>query len=147
LGKQVNAIDGLEKRVKSRFGGRIIQVSRPSTIDEFWSVCDAALKADDENVPFAEEWNRNIQVVPFRSLLMKKLRYQREIDNLCKGIFVQSRDVREFFYQSIPVVSSLQLPDAYLPFAKSWSNNVLLPPESKLCLIPGWKSRENAKLG
>jgi len=69
LGKQVDAIDGLEKRVKSRFGGRIIQVSRPSKIDEFWNVCEAALKVDDINLPYAEEWNRNIHVILFSSQL------------------------------------------------------------------------------
>lgn len=62
LGQQVNAIDGLEKRVKSRFGGRILQVSRPSTVKDFWSVCEAALTVDDR-FNFAPQWNKHIQVV------------------------------------------------------------------------------------
>lgn len=62
LGRQVNAVDGLEKRVKSRFGGRILQVGRPRTIEEFWGVCQAALKVDETLNDFATDWNRNIEV-------------------------------------------------------------------------------------
>jgi origin recognition complex subunit 4 len=62
LGRQVNAIDGLEKRVKSRFGGRIKQVSRPTELEEFWKVCEAALSVEDPTSAFAEKWNAHIQV-------------------------------------------------------------------------------------
>jgi origin recognition complex subunit 4 len=64
LGRQVNAIDGLEKRVKSRFGGRIKQVSRPAELEEFWKVCEAALSIDDDTSAFAKEWNAHVQVYP-----------------------------------------------------------------------------------
>jgi origin recognition complex subunit 4 len=64
LGRQVNAVDGLEKRVKSRFGGRILQVSRPRTLNEFWNVCEAALKVDENLNDFAKDWNRYIDVLP-----------------------------------------------------------------------------------
>jgi origin recognition complex subunit 4 len=62
LGRQVNAIDGLEKRVKSRFGGRIKQVSRPTDLEEFWKVCEAALLVEGPTSAFAKEWNQHIQV-------------------------------------------------------------------------------------
>ena len=61
LGRQVNAIDGLEKRVKSRFGGRIKQVSRPSDRNEFFNVCEASLMVEDD-FAFAKEWNHHIKV-------------------------------------------------------------------------------------
>lgn len=61
LGRQVNVIDGLEKRVKSRFGGRIEQVGRPRTIEEFWRVCRAALFVEGEQ-PFTEKWNKHVEV-------------------------------------------------------------------------------------
>jgi origin recognition complex subunit 4 len=69
LGRQVNAVDGLEKRVKSRFGGRILQVSRPRTLNEFWNVCEAALKVDDDLNDFAKDWNRNIEALSSRDPL------------------------------------------------------------------------------
>ena len=69
LGRQVNAVDGLEKRVKSRFGGRILQVSRPRTLNEFWNVCEAALKVDENLNDFAKDWNRYIEVFPSRNPL------------------------------------------------------------------------------
>jgi origin recognition complex subunit 4 len=68
LGRQVNAIDGLEKRVKSRFGGRIHQVSRPSDRNEFWNVCETALTVDEEFNDFAKDWNRHVKVRDLKSL-------------------------------------------------------------------------------
>jgi origin recognition complex subunit 4 len=70
LGRQVNAVDGLEKRVKSRFGGRILQVSRPRTLNEFWNVCEAALKVDENLNDFAKDWNRYIEVLHCRNPLI-----------------------------------------------------------------------------
>jgi hypothetical protein len=57
--------------------------------------------------------------------------------DVCEEIFVQSRDVREFFNRSIPVISSLRYDDVYLPPAKLWSTHPLTPPESKLNLVEG----------
>jgi hypothetical protein len=48
---------------------------------------------------------------------------------------VQSRDVREFFNRSIPVISSLPMDG--LPPVELWDTNLLTPPESKLSLISG----------
>ena len=59
LGRRVNAIDSLEKRVKSRFGGRIQQVGRPRTVEEFWGVCEAALSVEGQG---QGEWNSHVQV-------------------------------------------------------------------------------------
>jgi origin recognition complex subunit 4 len=61
LGRQVNAIDGLEKRVKSRFGGRIIQIGRPDTRENFWRVCEAALAVEPEG--FGKTWNAHVKVL------------------------------------------------------------------------------------
>ena|ERR1700736_6765374 len=61
LGRQVNAIDGLEKRVKSRFGGRIVQVGRPDNLEDFWRVCEAALIVDG-TTRFGKDWNEYVKV-------------------------------------------------------------------------------------
>jgi origin recognition complex subunit 4 len=61
MGRQVNVVDGLEKRVKSRFGGRILQVGRPRTQNEFWEVCQAAMTVD-ESMAFSKVWNEHIKV-------------------------------------------------------------------------------------
>lgn len=55
----------------------------------------------------------------------------------CEGIFVQSRDVREFFHLSIPVIVSLRHDEVCLPPAKLWSSRLLCPPDSKTSLIEG----------
>ena len=57
--------------------------------------------------------------------------------DVCEEIFVQSRDVREFFNRSLPVITSLQHDDVFLPPAKSWSSHPLSPPESKINLVEG----------
>lgn len=69
LGRQVNAIDGLEKRVKSRFGGRILQVGRPKTKEEFWKVCNTALSVEEHGA-FTQVWNRHVEVSFLMSWLM-----------------------------------------------------------------------------
>ena len=61
LGRQVNAIDSLEKRVKSRFGGRIVPVARPKTVEEFWAVCRAALSVE-ESEGWGDNWDRLVEV-------------------------------------------------------------------------------------
>ena len=63
IGRQVNAIDGLEKRVKSRFGGRILQVGRPKSKDEFREVCTAALTVEESSM-FSKSWNQHVEVSP-----------------------------------------------------------------------------------
>ena len=55
---------------------------------------------------------------------------------VCEEIFVQSRDVREFFNRSIPIITSLDCAN-FLPTTESWSTNRLAPPDSKLSLIEG----------
>lgn len=61
LGRQVNAIDGLEKRVKSRFGGRIVQVGRPDSREMFWNVCLAALTVEGTSL-VTRDWNIHVKV-------------------------------------------------------------------------------------
>jgi len=87
LGRQVNAVDGLEKRVKSRFSGRIEQVGRPRTREGFWSICEAALTVDDKP-GFAREWNRFIKVILYPNMLIPGImggnRHERSLRrNLC----------------------------------------------------------------
>ena len=57
--------------------------------------------------------------------------------DVCEEIFVQSRDVREFFNRSMPVIASLQRDGEFLPRAESWSSHPLSPPESKINLVEG----------
>jgi len=57
--------------------------------------------------------------------------------DVCNEIFVQSRDVREFFNRSIPIITALSHDGNYLPQPKSWSTHSLAAPESKLALIEG----------
>src|SRR5271169_1001814 len=92
LGRQINAIDGLEKRVKSRFGGRIVQVSKAQKREEFWDICVSALSVEKE-YGFGQVWNRHVQ----------ELAKEKSIKEICDQIFAESRDVREFFNRSIPV--------------------------------------------
>ena len=56
---------------------------------------------------------------------------------LCREIFVESRDVREFFSRSIPVISSLSLDTTTLPTAKAWTSQSMITPEPKLHLVDG----------
>lgn len=146
LGRQVNAIDGLEKRVKSRFSGRIEHVGRPRNEDEFWRVCEATLTVDD-GPGFVREWNCHIKVVLKNDLCSyQDLADHAVMKDLVHEIFVESRDVREFFNRSIPVISALRHNGEFLPSAESWSKQFLLPPDSKLSLIEGSKTFKKSNL-
>lgn len=68
----------------------------------------------------------------------QELENEQAMKEVCEEIFVQSRDVREFFSRSIPVISSLQHDGVFLPPAESWSTTALSQPESKLSLIEGF---------
>jgi len=59
---------------------------------------------------------------------------------------VQSRDVREFFNRSIPVITSLDH-TTFLPPADSWSTNNLSPAESKLSLLEGRPQTIKLRIG
>jgi origin recognition complex subunit 4 len=60
--------------------------------------------------------------------------------DVCEEIFVESRDVREFFNKSIPIISSLSF-DEPLPAAKAWTSSIMSP-ESKLSLVDGLSQLE-----
>jgi hypothetical protein len=57
--------------------------------------------------------------------------------DVCGEIFIESRDVREFFNRSIPAITSLSLDGTTLPTAKAWISQPSPPPESKLNLVEG----------
>ena len=126
LGRQINAIDSLEKRVKSRFGGRIVQVSKAQKREEFWDICVSALSVEKDS-GFGKVWNRHVQ----------ELGKDKSIKEICDEIFAESRDVREFFNRSIPVINSLQHNGTFLPSVSLWLDQPLPPPELKLSLIQG----------
>ena len=56
---------------------------------------------------------------------------------VCDEIFVESRDVREFFNRSIHVITSLRHNAEFLPSPELWSAQHLPPPDSRLSLIEG----------
>src|SRR5579859_7032215 len=59
------------------------------------------------------------------------------MDEICEEIFVQSRDVREFFNRTIPVITSLHHDGPFLPEATAWSSHPVPPPDTKTALIEG----------
>jgi hypothetical protein len=69
------------------------------------------------------------------------------IQEIVEEIFVQSRDVREFFHQSIPIIINLQHDGDFLPTAMSWSSRYLCPSDSKTSLIQGISQVDSYKTG
>jgi hypothetical protein len=77
---------------------------------------------------------------------MKGLWTKQGMKDMVEEIFVQSRDVREFFNRSIPVIASLNQ-TSFLPSATLWSSTPVAPPDSKLSLIEGFFSLSKANEG
>lgn len=71
---RMDTLNLLEKRVKSRFSGRLIRVSPPSTFEEYVGVAKAVLQAplkseeileveeDEEMEDWTSTWNQSVEV-------------------------------------------------------------------------------------
>ncbi|KAG5440567.1 hypothetical protein PCK2_000392, partial [Pneumocystis canis] len=103
----LDSVEALEKRVKSRFSHRIIQIKYPDNLELFIKICRAGLTIDcelsselslkEKESLFVKNWDRHIDGLFEEGNLV----YQ-----LVKGIFMISKDVREFYSHCIvPVIS------------------------------------------
>ncbi|KAG5437877.1 hypothetical protein PCANB_000592 [Pneumocystis canis] len=103
----LDSVESLEKRVKSRFSHRIIQIRYPDNLELFIKICRAGLTIDcellselplkEKELQFSKNWNRHIDDLFEEGNLI----YQ-----LVKGIFMISKDVREFYSHCIvPIIS------------------------------------------
>lgn len=121
LTTRVDVVEGLEKRVKSRFSHRSVHLRLPNSLEQFWSIVRSGLfvnedelsegrrkrAVDEEEKAYWEKWNENLEVLfeeskGFRTLLRRQ--------------FALSKDIKGFWaaYCLYPVAQLVGVKSPYL---------------------------------
>ncbi|QSL65701.1 hypothetical protein MERGE_003014 [Pneumocystis wakefieldiae] len=111
LTRSLDSVESLEKRVKSRFSHRIIQIKHPDNLDLFTKICrsgltidceppaEISLKEKEREFQFIKSWNKQID---------NMFQEGNPIYQLVKKLFMTSKDVRIFYSHCIiPIISLL----------------------------------------
>ncbi len=139
---RVNAYEALEKRVKSRFSHRIVQLVLPTKVEDFTQLCLDALVIDMEQANCMEEdfaaycraWNLRVQ----ESCLP-----QSPLGLTIRAIYDRSKDVQEFYIWCGTRVSHVTAEEPWLQVGTTEAATLV---EGKLALIPGCSALEVALL-
>ncbi|KAG4304658.1 hypothetical protein PORY_002051, partial [Pneumocystis oryctolagi] len=107
----LDSVESLEKRVKSRFSHRIIQIKYPDNLELFIKICRSGLTIDyepssklslkEKELLFIKNWNKHVDDLFEEGNVTYKL---------VKTIFMTSKDVREFYSRCIIPITSLSMP-------------------------------------
>ncbi|KZF25326.1 hypothetical protein L228DRAFT_280574 [Xylona heveae TC161] len=141
---RVDIMESLEKRVKSRFSHRYVHLSPPPNIPAFWEICRYFLSIERDQLDELEQNDRAIldspgglKLIEAWKMMMNDL-YTNDIHFRAHlhRIFYQSKSIRAFLNSALVPISSIttsSLPVRGVAFIE----NDLLPPDSKLHLLPG----------
>ncbi|BFZ64743.1 origin recognition complex subunit 4 [Saitoella coloradoensis] len=141
LTQRLDAVEGLEKRVKSRFSHRVVQVRAEQGREGFWGVCKRGLGVEVERevckvggvevggevVEYAEEWNEHLE-----DLYATDKAFRRFVHR----IFATTKDPTTFYSACITALTTLSSTSP-LPSASDLLSNTLESPDSKLHLVEG----------
>lgn len=141
LTTKVNVVDSLEKRVKSRFGQRYVHLSLPKTFTAFQKICLSALSyhptahdllqpSDTDLHQLAQAWNEYI------AALFETAPYQQFLQTL----YASTKSIPAFLSASLLPITLVTATS--LPTTSSFIANSLLPPDSKLSLLPSLSTLE-----
>ena len=151
LTPRIDIVDLLEKRVKSRFGQRIVQLTHPRNFDTFKLICQDALtfrppspsfkdklsqKESTATAAIVDAWNAYIP--PLLDTYVLHLHLDR--------IFATTRSPSTFFNSAIIAIASLSH-DNPLPEANQFVLTPLQPPDNDLqALLPSLSTLQLALL-
>ena len=141
LTTKVNVVDSLEKRVKSRFGQRYVHLSPPKSFSSFQEICLSALSynpAPDDLLQahgtdlkvLSRAWNAHI------SALFQTQGFLRFLLSL----YTSLKSISAFLAASLLPISLLT--STSIPTSSTFTTHSLLPPDSKLALIPSLSTLE-----
>ncbi|KTW28381.1 hypothetical protein T552_01642 [Pneumocystis carinii B80] len=104
----LDSVESLEKRVKSRFSHRIIQIKHPDNLELFIKICRSGLTIDyeppselsleerEKELQFIKNWNKGIDDL---------FQEGNSVYQLVKKLFMTSKDIRIFYSHCIiPIV-------------------------------------------
>ena len=146
LTTRIDIVESLEKRVKSRFGQRYVYLAHPGTFDIFQDICKSALSShsataqrqghrfDDktpQSLKLRTAWNQYVE-----ALFNDDPRFQSFLHRL----FVLHKGVSAFLSASLLPIGLLT--STHVPNGASFIGQSLLPPDSKLQLLPSLSDLE-----
>ena len=136
LTPRADVIGMLEKRVKSRFGQRIVQTSPPKTLDMFKSTCHSILSVSPTSVSDLKQrdmlsrifsgWNEHITNLLEHPAMAQHL----------SSIYSTTRSPSAFATSCLLPVASLSASSPLLSPADFLSHPSLQPPDSNLVVLP-----------
>lgn len=135
LTTKVNVVDSLEKRVKSRFGQRYVHLSLPKSFSGFQNICLSALDYHPSTHDLLRHNKTDLQRLSriwndYISTLFTAPLFQQFLQTL----YTSTKSVPAFLNASLLPISTMS-PSTLLTPA-SFISYTLLPPDSKLALIP-----------
>ncbi|KAL8710631.1 MAG: hypothetical protein Q9220_004855 [cf. Caloplaca sp. 1 TL-2023] len=146
LTTRIDVVESLEKRVKSRFGQRYIHLGHPKTFQTFEAICRSKLIVDGPiSIPFAER-------LKAEDAALQKLRtawdeyiealfaHDKYFHTFLQRLWARSKSVSSFLSASLVPINLLT--PSYVPNGQSFIEHALLPPDSKLQLLPSLSDLE-----
>ncbi len=135
LTTKVNVVDSLEKRVKSRFGQRYVHLSLPKTFTAFQDICLSTLSYHPSTHDLLQPDNPDLQGLStawndYTNALFETPLFQHFLQTL----YTSTKSISSFLSASLLPISLMT--STTLPTPSSFTTNSLLPPDSKLSLLP-----------
>ena len=118
LTSRVDVVEGLEKRVKSRFSHRSVHLRLAATLEQFWGVVRSGLEVDlkgkiqgvgEQEKGYWRRWNETLEILYEESKYFRKL---------LRRTFALSKDVAAFWADCLYPVSHLVTLDS--PYLTDW---------------------------
>lgn len=156
LTTKVNVVESLEKRVKSRFSHRYVYLSLPKTFTTFRDICKSALLCEaTEATPIAtvsstdfktpQSFPRYLKLCTAWSKYINSLLTEDPpITHLLRRIYAHTKSIPSALSTFLMPILSMSPPS--IPSPASFTSNPLLPPDSKLHLLPSLAEIELALL-
>ncbi|MCJ1266599.1 hypothetical protein MMC22_006484 [Lobaria immixta] len=146
LTTKVDVVASLEKRVKSRFGQRYVHLSLSRTLSSFKSICKSALIPPTTISSRLNPINPKFQglLTAWTSYIEALFEHDPVINNFLRTLYSHSKSVPAFLASALLPVSYLS--PTTLPTGSSFISPALLPPDSKLHLLPSLSDSELALL-
>lgn len=146
LTTKVDVVASLEKRVKSRFGQRYIHLSLSRSLFFFKSVCKSALIPQNSISSRLNPINSSFPklLTAWTTYVDALFEHDPIVNKFLQTLYYHSKSVPAFLASALLPVSYLSA--ATLPTGSSFISPALLPPDSKLHLLPFLSDSELALL-
>ncbi|KAF3767607.1 hypothetical protein M406DRAFT_40012, partial [Cryphonectria parasitica EP155] len=135
LTNKIDVVEGLEKRVKSRFSHRYVYMSLPKTLAAYWSVCRQGLVVDDEDAK-SEGLDTSVKgFAKFHDYWTKKtdaLFEEQAFKDHIEYHYCSNKSVPAFLGSCVLPLAGLSPTNLTLRFSPTLTSD---PPDSKLHLL------------